>query len=187
MANDNNEIVDIPEIPVIPEGEEDTTDWKAETSKHRGIAQRYQTKSQKLKEEFEAYKTAHPEVKVEAKQSQDKKEFDLAEKTYLIANGIKKDQFQLVFDEMQKSGKSIEDILESPYFKEKLEMEATKSATPSGTKRVGGTARDEVEYWIQKGQLPPRTPENTDLRRKVVAALVKTSENKTKFSSQPIV
>lgn len=117
----------------------------------------------------------------------EKTDFDLAEKSYLLANGIKKAQIQLVWDEVSKSGKSIDEILESPYFKEKLEMEASKEAIPAGTNRSGGSAVNSPEYWVAKGQYPPNTPENRELRTKVANILAKQAANKTKFSSQPIV
>jgi hypothetical protein len=178
MANEENEVVDdLQQIPEVPEGEEDTTDWKSLAQKNYGIAQRYKTK-------FEKSKEVKPEAKPEEPKSQDKKEFDLAEKSYLLANGIKKSDISLVWDEMSKSGKSIDEILESPYFKEKLEMSATKDAIPSGTKRTSGSARDDVEYWIQKGEFPPM--DQVELRRKVVNALSQKHSNKTKFSPNPI-
>jgi hypothetical protein len=180
MENENNEIVEIPEIPQVGEGEEDTTDWKAEALKYQGIAQRFKTKVEKSKEE-------KPEAKPEEPKPQDKTELDLVEKTFLLASGIKKDQFKLVFDEAKSSGKSIEELLDSPYFKEKLEMDVSKNALPSDSKRSGVGSQNDEEYWIKKGEFPPNTPENQELRRKVANTLAKQAENKSKFSSNPIV
>ena len=128
MANEEEikveETLDDPE-PILDESGQDTFDWKAETFKRHGMAKRYKTDLQKLKTDFEEYKTKHPDKPIEEPKPQDKKDFDLAEKSYLLASGIKKEQIPLVLEEMQKSGKSIDEILESPYFKEKLEMEAS--------------------------------------------------------------
>ena len=120
MAEPNEKELDLEEEeieepePVIDETSgEDTTDWKTESSKGFGIANRYKTKFGKLKESFETYKKEHPETsKEEPKQPQDKKEFDLAEKSYLLSNGIKKEEFKDVFDEVQKTGKTIDEVLE---------------------------------------------------------------------------
>lgn len=179
MTNEEiKEVDEIVDLPEVPEGEEDSTDWRAEALKRQGMLKRYETKLKKLKEEYA--KKSEPEAK-----PQDKKEFDLAEKSYLLANGIKKNEFQLVFDEVKATGKAIDDILESKYFQEKREFAASKEAIPSGTKRSSGAAKDEVDYWLQKGQFPPA--DQIELRRKVANALAKQSERKNKFSPNPII
>lgn len=174
---------------VFDEDGNDITDWQGLAKKNFGMAKRYKTDVDNLKTDFEAYKTTHPEAppKEEPAKSQDKKDFDLAEKSYLLASGIKKEQIPLVWDEVQKSGKPIDEILESPYFQEKLEMEASKAAVPSGTPRSGGAARDSVEYWMARGEFPPKTPENKELRRKILHTLEKQSTEGSKFSPNPIV
>ena len=168
----------------------DTTDWKSLALKNQGIARRYDTKLKKIREVKEAEDNAKAELKAKAdlekNKSQDKKDFDLTEKAYLLANGIKKSQIPLVWQEVESSGKSIDEILESPYFKEKLEMEASKEAIPSDSKRGGGAAHDSVDYWITKGEYPPNTLENTELRRKVAQALASKAVNKQKFSPRPV-
>lgn len=181
LKNDAPESEETEELQEL-DGREDegSIDWKAEALKRQGINKRLQTKLKKL---GEVEKTIKPEP--EAK-PQDKKEFDLGEKSYLLANGVKKTEFSLVFDEVKESGKSIEEVLESKYFQEKLEFKRTKDATPSGTKRTSGSAKDDVDYWIQQGKLPPKE-ENPELFRKVRKALEKRDENKTKFSPNPIV
>lgn len=163
----------------------DITDWKGLAQSNFGRAKRFKTKAERYKTDFETYKTAHPEVK-EPDKSQDKKEFDLAEKSYLLSNGIKKDEFQLVFDEVQKSGKTIDEVLESKYFQEGLEEKRSEAATPAAGKRATGAAKDEVDYWISKGEYPPNTPDNRELRRKVANALAAKASNKQKFSENPI-
>ncbi|MEA2036881.1 MAG: hypothetical protein U9O94_05195 [Nanoarchaeota archaeon] len=192
MTKENEKKVDVePEELVEPEeildeNGEDTTDWKALAQKNFGIAKRYKTKLDKKKEVEEKKEEAKP--KEESKEKpQDKKEFDMAEKSYLLANGIKKNEFQLVWDEIKESGKSIDQVLESKYFQEKREMNATKEATPKDNKRGGGAAKDSASYWIQKGEYPPDTIENQEIRRKVAATLAKQSGDKSKFSSNPIV
>lgn len=190
MINDDNqkgsdieETLEEPE-EILDESGTDTTDWKAEALKNYGRAKRYQTDLKKYKE-TEAEKAKAEAEK--AKNSQDKKDFDLAEKSYLLANGVKKSEISLFWEEHQKTGRSIDELLESEYFREKREMEASKEATPSGTKRAGGAARDSVDYWVKKGEYPPNTPENTELRRKVAKALASQEEQGKKFSPRPIV
>lgn len=53
------------------------------------------------------------------------------------------------------------------------DMRASALAIPDGTKRVAAPARDDVGYWIAKGELPPKDSfTNRELRRKVVLAKV---------------
>ncbi len=175
--------------PVIDESGEDNTDWKTEALKFEGMARRFQTKLKNIKELEDAEAKAEAEKKAEPEaepQPQDKKEFDLAEESYLMAKGIKEAQFPLVLEELKSSKIPLKDLLNSPYFKEKLEIAASAEATPTGTPAsvLGG---DSVDYWIQKGQYPPNTPENQELRRKVATALAKQADSGSRFSPNPIV
>jgi len=168
------------------ENDQDITDWKAEALKRHGIAKRYQTKLRKIKTaEAEKAKTEAEK----AKQPQDKKEFDYAEKAYLRSMGVEKEDFPFVFETTQKTGKTLDELLDSKYFqaelKEKREERESQEAIPSGTKRTSGSARDSVEYWIAKGELPPA--DQVELRRKVVKAKVDAERNKSHFSANPIV
>ncbi len=182
---------DLEELPLEPtEGEEDTTDWKSLAQKNHGIAKRYKTKNAKLLEKPEPI----VEKKVEEKQpekKQDKTEFDLAEETYLLVNGVSKEQLPAYFEENQKTGVDIKTLMNSPYFQESLEKTATANATPSNIKRSGAAATDKVDFWVNsvntKGEFPPNTPENTELRRKVSAALGKQDKDSKKFADNSIV
>ena len=188
----NEEKVDVGEELEEPEeilGDDgtDTTDWKAETFKRHGMAKRYKSDAQKAREDLAEYKTAHPDKPIEEPKPQDKTEFGLAEESFLLAKGVKESNFPLVLEEVKKTGKSIKEILNSKYFQEELEKATSAEATPGKPERVGGAGQNEVDYWVQKGVLPPNTPENTELRRKVAKERAKQAENKQKFSSQPIV
>jgi len=180
---DENELEQeqIEEIKDIPEDELDTTDWKAEALKNAGIAKRYKTKYEKSFDK----KEEKPLEKAIEKES--KKEFDYAEKAFLKASGINSDEFGLVLDVMQNTGKKIDDILESKYFqaelKERRDAQKSKEAIPEGTKRSGGSAKDTVEYWITKGELPP--VEEYELRRQVVNAKIKAKTQSSKFTDRP--
>lgn len=193
MANDaenGGEVLDpIEDIEeVLDESGADITDWRALALKNQGIAKRYQTKLEKLRE-------VKPEVKPEIKEPekpQDKTSFDLAEETYLLQKGVKENQFSLVLEEVKKSGKSIKEVLGSRYFQEQLEVAASADATPQRGERGGGSAQNEVSYWIQKADrgenpFPPNTPENRELRRKIAKELAKQSENQNKFAKDAIV
>lgn len=154
----------------VEDGDEDTTDWKAEALKAQGIAKRLKTKLEKA---------GKPETKTESKNTG----LDYGQKAYLVANGIKGADERALVDEYLASGKELEDIIENKHFQNDLkdlrDERATKEATPSGTKRSNTSARDTVEYWIAKGEMPP--VEEVELRRKIVNAKMKSGSNSSPF------
>lgn len=91
------------------------------------------------------------------------------EKAFLVANGIKGEEMKMVEEALKKSGDSIEDILENPYFQAKLEearnLAKTADASPKG-KRPSPIPTDSVEYWIGK----PMEEVPQEMRIKVVNA-----------------
>jgi hypothetical protein len=194
IKNGNVEIDEANEVPEIEEtfdgDNNNITDWEKIAKRNTGIGKRFETKFNKLNAEFDQYKKDHPDIKPkEEAKPQDKKEFDLAEKAFLTANGIKREEFGLVIDEMKSSGKSIEEILDSKYFQEKRSELASKEALPRSDKRTSpGSVKDQVDYWIQKGEFPPNTQENKELRRKIVHALAeRDKDHGSKFTNNPIV
>jgi hypothetical protein len=158
----------------IEEGQEDSAEfWKAEALKNHGIAKRYQTKFQKAKEAEETKKTeAKNEIKEDKTSEKKSDELDYGQKAYLAANDVKaSDEVNLVKAIMKDTGKTLEQVLESKYFqaelKEMRELKNTANATPSKTGRSSNSAKDSVEYWIAKGELPPE--DQIALRRQVIA------------------
>lgn len=124
----------------------------------------------------------------------ERKSFTLgyAEKAYLNANGIKgKDEYALVQDMVANTGKEIEDLIDNKYFQSELkDLRNTResklaSDALSGTNRNGNSARDSVDYWIGKGELPPAYM--VQLRRDVVNAQIKKEKSGSPFSSNPVV
>jgi hypothetical protein len=89
-------------------------------------------------------------------------ELDYGQKAFLAANGVKgSDEMKLVQEIMRSTGKKdLESVLESKYFKSELEemraLRETANANPTSTKRAGQTSSDQVEYWIAKGEMPPK-------------------------------
>ena len=159
----------------------DTTDWKAEAIKARGIAKRNATRLEKLK--AMKVETTEPAKTVS------KEGFDYAEKAFLKANDIRANEYDLVKEVMRATGKSLDEVLEAKYFqaelKERREQDASKDAIPSGSKRSAPAARDSVEYWIAKGQLPPA--DQKELRRKVVNSRIQAERSRSVFTDNPVV
>lgn len=97
---------------------------------------------------------------------------DLGAKAYLKANGIT--EYDFVTKQMEDSGISdVEVLIENGYFKQALQthrdVKAVEAATPKNGRSASGVdQKSTVEYWAQKGELPPNTPENRQLRVDVV-------------------
>lgn len=171
------------ELGADPEDIE-TTDWKAEALKARGIAKRNATRAEKLKKLITERKSDTP---VEPEKNI-KKGFDYSEKAYLVAKGIEEDNFDFVQEVMQGTGKSLEEVLGNRYFqnelKERREQKKVSEAIPQGSKRGSSGARDQVEYWLAKGELPPA--EDRELRQKVVNARIDKEKRDQMFTGRPI-
>lgn len=156
---------------------------KLSPEKIKGIKQRQFTKlAKELGIDVKGSETAK-------EPSQSKKGFDYGEKAFLKASGIQNDEHDFVYEVMQSTGKTLDEVLEAKYFqnelKERREAKATKEAIPSGSKRSASNARDTVEYWLAKGELPPY--DQRELRHQVVQAKIKKAKQAEKFSSNPII
>lgn len=185
-SNDQEEVIE--DLPEVKEGEEDNTDWKALAQKNQGIAKRFQTKNKKLKGDLVEANKAKPKVK-KLKPKEEKKGFDYAEKAYLITSDVKPSEFKLVKKIMDATGKTLDEVLKSKYFraeqKEMREHAASNAAVPSGTKRSTQTAKDKVGYWLAKGKLPPI--DQPALRREYVNAKAKAEAEGSKFTENPVI
>jgi hypothetical protein len=166
MENDETIVEgdEIPELPETVEGEDDTTDYKALAQKLQGMSKRFQTKLKKL--------TENPPAKPVVEQKSEG--LDYGQKAYLNSLGYKDNDEQSRAEAMMKAtGKRLEEVLESKYFKAEIddmrEQKKTQIASnaTSNSKRSGASAKSEVDYWIAKGELPT---DNVELARKVVAA-----------------
>ncbi len=92
---------------------------------------------------------------------------------------------------MKDTGKDLDSVMASPFVKAELarlgEERTTKAAAPAAGSegRQGAPARDSVEYWLAKGELPPA--DQVELRRKVVNAKIAKGSTGSVFSSTPVV
>lgn len=165
----------------VEETEIDSTDWKAKYNELKGINKRLETKLSKSKIE--------QKVEAQVEKVLETKELDRIDRRLLRIEGITApEEVQLVQDIMKETGKDVDSVLDSKYFKTELkamrEEQATKDATPTGTKRAGNAPRDEVEYWVAKGELPKGNPE---LARKVVEAKLAHAKNVNMFSDDAVI
>ena len=181
MENEKKEVEETEELEEDFEDEgDDTTDWKAEAMKARGLAKRYKTKLAKSKEAPEPSREPVPKTK------EDKKAFDYAEKAYLKASGIQSDEYEFVLEVIQATGKTLDEVLDAKYFqadlKERREAKASKDAIPRGGKRSEAGARDDIAYWSNK----PFSEVPRELKREVLKAREKREADLNKFTDTPV-
>lgn len=162
-------------------------DWKAEALAAKGIAKRRTTALRKAKENF-GKTTKAPENK--PNQAPEKGTIGYGEKAYLNSLGFTDaEDHKFVESAMKESGRSLEEVLASPFMKGELsrmkEERTTKAAAPSADNRQGLPTRDSVDYWLKKGELPP--PDQAELRQKVVNAKIAKSKGGNNFSQTPVV
>lgn len=162
INKDVEETLDLP--PESGEGEEDTTDWKAEAKKlqEKAIKQRETTKELKAK-----LKELTPKEKAEVKQEAKTGELDDTQLDYLDLKGISEDEdIAVIKNIMKKTGQTVREALKDDYVVAKLKdlkvARDVKTATPTATKRSGQQTTDNVDYWFQKyessGELPKGMP-----------------------------
>jgi len=140
--------------------------------------------SEKLKNKRIAQRKANQEA-----DSPKTDKLDYAQKAFLNSEGIK--EFDFVEEKLKESGYDLERLLNNKYFQQELkdhrEAKAVKDATPSGTRSDSKPARTKVDYWIEKGELPPNLPENQQLRREVVNERERRENTRNQFTQNPIV
>lgn len=183
--NEQEDIIE--DLPEVEEGEEDDTDWKALAKQNQGIAKRLKTKNAKLLEKAKERRKAKPEVKLKSKDT--KESFDYAEKAYLKTSDVKPEEFDLVREIMDSTGKTLDEVLDNKYFraeqKELREAKASTDAVPTGTKRSTQSHKDKVDYWMAKGEMPPADQPN--LRREYVNAKMKAETEGSKFATRSVI
>ena len=113
--------------------------------------------------------------KPKTKKSEPDEEFGLLEKSYLrSADIVDEDEVELVKKMMEETGKEIDVLIETKYFKSELEELRDKKTTEKATSDIrggkGGTkASDSPEYWIAKG-VPPTAEQVPDKKTRVAIA-----------------
>ena len=106
-----------------------------------------------------------------------------------IERGISDEDVPFVEETVKNTGKQVKDLLGLKWFqselKERKEVRDTKEAIPTSTPRAGTSTRDQEDYWIAKGELPPA--DQIELRRKVVMKKAQIDLRRSKFTDQPVV
>lgn len=193
--NELNENVELEQNDTEEEDVEQTEAQEQQEEQHKETPE---AKKARLERQL---KRINKQLGVEEPKAESKKEtkpsdskpgtLDYGQKAYLVANGIKGSTETALVEEFlaERPNRSLEDLLDSRAFqaelKELRETEATKKATPSGTRRATNTTRDSVDYWLAKGELPPA--DNAKLRRDVVNAKIAREKSGNRFSDNAVV
>jgi hypothetical protein len=183
--SENEEKVDAQDEEIAPVEEGATTDWetRAKELEQKAIRQRDTTRD--LRKELKELKAKVPEQSTQQPTAK-KKEFDYAEMAYLNSKGVEESDYDYIFKEVQSTGKSLKDTLAFKYVQEELKTlkqgREVQSALPT-SKRAGGTAHDEVGYWVAKGEYPADTPDNRKLRADIMKYKVKTERGNAPSAS----
>lgn len=174
MDNENEIIEDTIDEETLEDIEEtDTTDWKAEAEKARGIAQRLKTKLEKANKPKEEKEEKSVPVKKEATTDG----LDETQLDYLDLKGVSdEDEIAVIEGVIKKTGQTVRQALKDDYVIAKLEKlradKAVKDATPSSTKRSGNQQSDSSSI-ISKFEATGVMPEDFASRNVIVDYLVK--------------
>ena len=188
MIQENHESEENLDLPTVAEGQEDTTDWRAEAQKLREKAIRQRESTKALKAKLTEFEKARPQDKVENTKTDN---FGLVEKTYLRSAGITdSEEIELAFSTAKKWGVGIDQVVDDEDFKVKLDRHRTNKsnlAATSGIKSGQGDsqAKNTPEYWIAKG-VPPTADQVSDrkTRAKIARAMMGNAKNGKKFYNE---
>ena len=186
------ETADSPNGDIVVDSNESTTAQEQEAVKLKETnkqlferAKKSETEAKELKEKLKSLANeSKEEVKETAKSQSDEVDYkELAIKTFLKSEGVTHpDDQKIVQDEAKRLKLSLDEVVGMEHIKAKLE--ANKDARTSqaglakGKGRGSGTAQDDVDYWISKGELPA----DQELAAKVVNAKIKKEQSGKAFS-----
>lgn len=166
MATNNEDEVEVEEsldLPVVEEGEEDLTDWKVEAQKLRDKAIASKERAKSLRDKLEAKDRAIEALATGSKKVEPSKtgKLDDAVLDFFDLKGYDDDQIKVFTTIMAKTGMSHREVIKDEYALARAEAikreKEVKDATPSSTKRAGGQIGDiasAVEKFKETGVLP---------------------------------
>jgi hypothetical protein len=187
-----NDKIDTPAVPDVDTPAVDTpTDSPTDTPKTEETPEakfsRLTRQREQLMKKHGFEDSTEPTTKTNDKKSD---ELGYGELAYLRSFEITDQaEIDLAQQVMQDTGKSLKDVLNNKYFqadlKEMREAAQADAAIPDSKHGKEGSAKDGVDYWIQKGELPPAN--QVQLRRDVVNARMKKETDGSKFSQDAVI
>lgn len=187
LDSENQEESETPEENEENQEIPDVAELKNKNKQLYERAKKSESEAKELKEQLKNFQK--DEVKDKDKKSDE--EFGLLQKTYLRAAGIvEEDEVELAKKLQKETGKELDTLIESKYFKTELEglrdAKANIKAT-SGVKGGGGESKvkNTPEYWIAKGT-PPTTEQVPDrkTRATIARAMMDSAKSGKKFYNE---
>lgn len=172
-------------------------DGKGDNGTQKRKPETPEARKTRLDRQTEQHRKKHPELykaKDETKEPKagDEKEtkLDYGQLAFLSANDIKADDEQALAQQIAaETGKELKDVIKGAYFKSELkalrEENAAKDALPD-SKRSKASSPQTVEYWVEKGGLPPATADNRKLREDIVNARIKKGKAANQFTDHAL-
>lgn len=165
------------------EPDNESTDWKAEAIKARGMYKRMETKYMKATEKKIEPPAPKVEEKIEKEVKVEKSGLDNADYAYLAVKGYEEEEdHEFILKYMTKWDKSLRETLKDEelvtQLRERKQQRETRAAMPSTTKRSGeqlSTLELDIARYEKNGTLP----QNFDRRTAVINAKVE-KENTNK-------
>ena len=137
---------------------------------------------------FKPIKKKEPDGKLN---KPNKDDFDYGQLAYLSTKKLDSGIAQKAIKDYlaENSGKTLEQAVTNKFLlaeiNEQLEVQKTKDATPSSTKRAPTSGKGSVDYWIDKGEMPPA--DQVQLRRDVLNARIARDKQGSQFANQSVV
>lgn len=183
---DNEPEAQVDAVEEVDEGKDldtelqETTDWKAEAQRFKGMASRYRSKFLKATE-----KKAEPTSK-----SEDTKPADtsLLQKSFLRAAGISHaDDVELALKTAKKWGVEVDQLVDDDDFQAKLEKQRTARTNQAAATHIkgdgsGSSSAKGADFFIARGAPPTReeVPDRAE-RAKIARAMMGSTKNTKKF------
>lgn len=191
MENEEKDYVtpEADESEIENESEETTTEDDSEKeSESKPKARPKETPEEKLARLEGTAKRIRKDLGLDKQSSKETTGLDRIDRTVLRMEKITApEEIELVEEYMAVKGLKVEDVIENRIFQKELaqmrEFAETKRATPSGSKRSGQSQKDQVDYWIAKGELPS----DPALKIQVVNAKIAKERNQSTFTSNPVI
>jgi hypothetical protein len=187
MATENQEVEENLDLPEVQEGEDDTTDYKAEAIKLRekAIAQRERTKE--LKAQLKTFTEKKVEAKLENKSESN--DLDSGQKALMVAYGLKTKAEQALAQAYKlRTGDDVDTLMEDDIFQGKLaKLRETAASSQASAATAGGRtsapAQDSVDFHLEKYESGQVKLEDMpfEMREQVLEKALKKQANASKF------
>lgn len=178
------------DLPEPEEGQEDSTDWKAEAQKLRekAIAQRERTKALKTQLAEAKAKVDSLPAPTQTQKPSSTNGLDETALDYLDVKGVtESEDIRVIEDVVKKTGMTVRQAFKDEYVTAKINANKAarevKDATPSSTRRTGGNQGSDLSTLVakyeQSGFDAKSLPDDFATRAKVINAVAaKQSTNK---------